>query len=88
MKQPQDSFTVDLFGQARPVGRPRKAHTLSGAQRQHRYRENELNRAETRKTRFSHLTDVSLARYMADPDHDCAMRRELWLEFGRRMGWK
>ena len=88
MKQAQDDFTVDLFGAPRPVGRPRKPHTLSGAQRMARYRKEEINRSEARKTRFNHLSDVSLARYMSDPDMDDTMRRDLWLEFGRRMGWK
>lgn len=88
MKHPQDSFSLDLFGQPRPAGRPRKPHTLSPAQRQAKYRQAELKRASEREIRFAHLSEVSLARYMADPDIDHAMRRDLWLEFGRRQGWK
>lgn len=87
MKQSNDHGTLDLFG-FRPVGRPKQAVTLSPAQRQAKYREAELNRAESRKARFAHLSDTTLARYMADPDHDCVMRRDLWLEFGRRQSWK
>jgi len=88
MRQQSDTFTADLFGEPRPVGRPKKPYTLTPAQRQARYRNSEKNRAQARQERFAHLSDVTLARYMADSDNPADDRRELWLEFGRRLGWR
>jgi len=87
MQDDRDLGTVDLFGY-RPVGRPKSTQALSGAQRQARYRQAELNRAEARQKRLAHLSDVTLARYMSDPDQDMEYRRELWLEIGRRLAFK
>lgn len=89
MKDQKDPGTLDLFG-FRPAGRPKSAQALSGAQRQARYRARSLERIDALKTRFAHLADVTVARYMVqaseDRRHDDA--KSLWLEFGRRMGWK
>jgi hypothetical protein len=87
MQDNRDCGTTDLFG-FRPAGRPKTAQALSGAQRQARYRQAELNRAEARQKRLAHLSDVTLARYMADPDQDMEYRRELWLELGRRLAFR
>lgn len=86
MQDDRNLGTVDLFGC--PVGRPKRSIPLSGAQRQARYRQAELNRAEARQKRMAHLADVTVARYMADADQDYDYRKELWLEFGRRLGFK
>jgi len=87
MKQDVDFYTTDLFGH-KVLGRPRKSSRLSGKQRQVRYRQAELDRSQDRADRFAHLSDISIARIMADDGQDCVLRRELWLEFGRRLGWK
>ncbi|GAB2879478.1 hypothetical protein GCM10027046_04300 [Uliginosibacterium flavum] len=87
MKHDKDFLTIDLFGY-RPAGRPKKAVTLSSAQRQSRYRKSELERAQARKTRLAGLSNITLARYMSDPDADLSDIRDWWLEFGRRQGFK
>jgi len=89
VKDARDPGTLDLFGH-RPPGRPKSPYALTGAQRQARYRQKSLERLNASKTRFAGLSDVTLARYMAqaseDGDHEHA--KALWLEFGRRMGFK
>jgi hypothetical protein len=87
MQDNGDCGTTDLFG-FRPAGRPKQTHTLSGAQRQARYRNAELKRAEARQSRLSHLSSITLARYMSDPDQEEDARKDMWLEFGRRFGFK
>lgn len=77
----------DLFG-TRPKERARSRHTLTGAQRQARYRKKTLERIDALSERFSKLSDVTIARYMADAEQDPEHRKALWLEFGRRNGWK
>lgn len=74
----------DLFGFKVTVT---KKH-ITSAQRQSRYRHAELLRDQQRQARFEHLSDVTLARYMADESADPVFRRELWLEFGRRNAWR
>lgn len=82
-----DNDLIDLFGE-RPAKSTKSRHVLSGAQRQARYREASLKRLDARKTRFSHLSDITVARYMSDPDTPPEEAKELWLEFGRRRDWK
>lgn len=91
MQDKLDPGTLDLFGH-RPAGRPKSPHALTPAQRQARYRARTLERVEALKTRFLRLSDVGLARAMClaleDPHPDPHEAKALWLEFGRRQGWK
>lgn len=87
MRDDRDCGTTDLFG-FRSAGRPKSTRALSGAQRQARYRQAVINRLEAQKERLAHLSDITLARYMSDPDQDGDERKEMWLEFGRRYGFK
>jgi len=89
-KQVADLYTLELPGFTNPPGRPRSPQALSGAQRQARYRAKSLERQEARKGRFSHLSDVTLCRYMAQAAEEGRLEdsKDLYLEFGRRMGFR
>lgn len=88
-KQVQDSLTLELPGFEKPRGRPRLAYAKPGKVRTREYRLRQAAQDESRRVRLALVGDVELARYMAWPgalpDDE---RREAWLEFGRRNGWR
>ena len=83
-----DCLTLDLFPEDTPPKRPKTRQVLTGAQRQARYRQRSKERIDALSVRFSKLSDIAIARYMSDPLQDIEERKALWLEFGRRYGFK
>lgn len=70
-------------------GRPRSGSAKSGKQRTREYRARKALEEASRVKRLAHLTDVELARYGAWLERfEPHERRDFWLEFGRRHGFR
>jgi hypothetical protein len=66
MKDPTDRSTGDLLAEKRPRGRPRKAHTLSEAERAKRYRQRRLLNAGARPVLLTAQDRAIIRRLIRD----------------------